>query len=383
MTFHELNLIPPLLEAISKEGYTQPTPIQEKAIPCILEGKDIFRCAQTGTGKTAAFALPLLQLLHQNKTSLNPTSGAKGIPGVKVLILAPTRELALQINESFKAYGNNLRISHTVIFGGVSQHAQTTILRKGVDVLVATPGRLLDLMQQGYVKLNTVEYFVLDEADRMLDMGFINDIKKIIARLPQKRQTVFFSATAPVEIRKFADTLLKNPVSVNIAPVASTADLIKQSVYYVSQENKRPLLRHVLKEDSIEHALVFTRTKHGADKVVKELNKNGIKAEAIHGNKSQNARERALKGFKNRSIRVLVATDIASRGIDVDKLTHVINFEIPEQAETYVHRIGRTGRAGESGVALSFCNTDERAYMRNINKLIKRNIDVVATHPFS
>jgi ATP-dependent RNA helicase RhlE len=383
MTFHELNLIPPLLEAISKEGYTQPTPIQEKAIPCILEGKDIFGCAQTGTGKTAAFALPLLQLLHQNKTSLNPTSGAKGIPGVKVLILAPTRELALQINESFKAYGNNLRISHTVIFGGVSQHAQTTILRKGVDVLVATPGRLLDLMQQGYVKLNTVEYFVLDEADRMLDMGFINDIKKIIARLPQKRQTVFFSATAPVEIRKFADTLLKNPVSVNIAPVASTADLIKQSVYYVSQENKRPLLRHVLKEDSIEHALVFTRTKHGADKVVKELNKNGIKAEAIHGNKSQNARERALKGFKNRSIRVLVATDIASRGIDVDKLTHVINFEIPEQAETYVHRIGRTGRAGESGVALSFCNTDERAYMRNINKLIKRNIDVVATHPFS
>jgi ATP-dependent RNA helicase RhlE len=250
-------------------------------------------------------------------------------------------------------------------------------------VLIATPGRLLDLMQQGYIKLNAVEYFVLDEADRMLDMGFINDIKKIIARLPQKRQTVFFSATAPPEIRKFADTLLKSPVSVNITPVASTADLIKQSVYYVSQENKRPLLRHVLKNESIEHALVFTRTKHGADKVVKELNHNGIKAEAIHGNKSQNARERALKGFKNRTIRVLVATDIASRGIDVDKLTHVINFEIPEQAETYVHRIGRTGRAGESGVALSFCNTDERAYLRNIHKLIKKNIDVVATHPFS
>jgi len=375
MTFNDLNLIPPLLEAISREGYTQPTPIQEKAIPYILEGKDIFGCAQTGTGKTAAFALPLLQLLHQNK-------GANR-SGIKVLVLAPTRELALQINESFKAYGNNLKISHTVIFGGVSQHAQTNILKRGVDVLVATPGRLLDLMQQGYIKLNTVEYFVLDEADRMLDMGFINDIKKIISKLPAKRQTVFFSATAPYEIKKFADTLLHNPVSVTITPVASTADLIKQSVYYVSQENKRPLLRHVLKTDSIEHALVFTRTKHGADKVVKELNKNGIKAEAIHGNKSQNARERALRGFKDRSIRVLVATDIASRGIDVDKLTHVINFEIPEQAETYVHRIGRTGRAGESGVALSFCNTDERAYMRNINKLIKKTIDVVATHPFS
>ncbi len=375
MTFHELKLIPPLLEAISKEGYTQPTPIQEKAIPHILEGKDIFGCAQTGTGKTAAFALPLLQLLTQNRATAQQ--------GIKVLILAPTRELALQINDSFKAYGHNLNIRHTVVFGGVSQHAQTTILRKGVDVLIATPGRLLDLMQQGYIKLNAVEYFVLDEADRMLDMGFINDIKKIISKLPAKRQTVFFSATAPPEIRKFADTLLKSPVSVNIAPVATTAELIKQSVYFVSQENKRPLLRHVLKSESIEHALVFTRTKHGADKVVKELNKNGIKSEAIHGNKSQNARERALKGFKDRSIRVLVATDIASRGIDVDKLTHVINFEIPEQAETYVHRIGRTGRAGESGVALSFCNTDERAYLRNIHKLIKKNIDVVATHPFS
>jgi len=375
MTFNDLNLIPPLLEAISKEGYTQPTPIQEKAIPCILEGKDIFGCAQTGTGKTAAFALPLLQLLHQNKTTAQP--------GIKVLILAPTRELALQINESFTAYGHNLKIKHTVIFGGVSQHSQTNMLKKGMDVIIATPGRLLDLMQQGYVKLNAVEHFVLDEADRMLDMGFINDIKKIISKLPAKRQTVFFSATAPFEIKKFADTLLRNPVSVNIAPISSTAALIKQSVYYVNQEHKRSLLKHILKTESIEHALVFTRTKHGADKVVKELNNNGIKAEAIHGNKSQNARERALKGFKNRSIRVLVATDIASRGIDVDKLTHVINFEIPEQAETYVHRIGRTGRAGESGVALSFCNIDERPYLRNINKLIKNNIEVVATHPFS
>jgi len=375
MTFNDLNLIPPLLGAISKEGYTTPTPIQEKAIPFILEGKDIFGCAQTGTGKTAAFALPLLQLLHQNKSA----SGK----GIKVLILAPTRELALQIDESFTAYGRNLNLTHTVIFGGVSQHVQTNILRKGVDIVVATPGRLLDLMQQGYVKLNAVEYFVLDEADRMLDMGFINDIKKIISKLPAKRQTVFFSATAPFEIRKFADTLLRNPVSVNIAPITSTSDLIKQSVYYVSQENKRSLLRHVLKNDSIENALVFTRTKRGADKVVKELNNNGIKAEAIHGNKSQNAREKALKSFKNHSIRVLVATDIASRGIDVDRLSHVINFELPEQAETYVHRIGRTGRAGESGVALSFCNGEERAYLRNIHKLTKGNIEVVAAHPFS
>ena len=374
MTFQQLNLIAPLLDALSKQGYSQPSPIQEKAIPHILEGKDIFGCAQTGTGKTAAFALPILQSLEKNK--------ATNRPGIKALILAPTRELALQINESFKAYGQNLRFSHTVIFGGVSQHAQTTALRKGVDIVVATPGRLLDLMQQGQVKLQDVQYFVLDEADRMLDMGFINDIKKIISRLPAKKQTILFSATAPAEIRKFADTLLRNPVSVNIAPVESTSDLIKQSVYYVSQDKKKPLLRYVLINESIDHALVFTRTKRGADKVVKELNKNGIKAEAIHGDKSQGARERALKGFKNRAIRVLVATDIASRGIDVDKLTHVINFEIPEQAETYVHRIGRTGRAGESGNALSFCNIDERAYMKNINKLLRKNIDVVASHPF-
>ncbi|HTB08009.1 MAG TPA: DEAD/DEAH box helicase [Bacteroidia bacterium] len=374
MTFQQLNLIAPLLDALSKQGYSQPTPIQEKAIPHVLEGRDIFGCAQTGTGKTAAFALPILQFLEKNK--------ATNRRGIKALILAPTRELALQINESFSAYGKNLRISHTVIFGGVSQHAQTTALRKGVDIVVATPGRLLDLMQQGHVKLQDVQYFILDEADRMLDMGFINDIKKIISRLPAKRQTILFSATAPAEIRKFADTLLRNPVSVNITPVTSTSDLIKQSVYYVSQDKKKPLLKYVLINNAIEHALVFTRTKRGADKVVKELNKNGIKAEAIHGDKSQGARERALKGFKNRAIRVLVATDIASRGIDVDKLTHVINFEIPEQAETYVHRIGRTGRAGESGNALSFCNTDEREYMKNIHKLLKNNIEVVSSHPF-
>jgi ATP-dependent RNA helicase RhlE len=374
MTFQDLNLIAPLLSALSKQGYSQPTPIQEKAIPAILQGSDIFGCAQTGTGKTAAFALPILQFIHAKKAS--------GTTGIKALVLAPTRELALQINESFKDYGANLQIRHTVIFGGVSQHAQINILRKGVDVVVATPGRLLDLMNQGHVRLNAVEYLVLDEADQMLDMGFINDIRKIISKLPTKRQTVFFSATAPVEIKRLADSMLRNPVNVNIAPVTATADLIKQSVYYVNQEKKKQLLSHLLKDDSILNALVFTRTKHGADKVVKDLNRNGIKAEAIHGNKSQNARERALKGFKNKAIRVLVATDIASRGIDVDKLTHVINFEIPEQAETYVHRIGRTGRAGEMGTALSFCNSEERTYLKNIHKLIRKNIDI-ASHPFS
>lgn len=375
MTFENLNLIEPLVRALNKKGYTQPTPIQEKAIPVLLEGRDIFGCAQTGTGKTAAFALPILQLMNAKK---NPADRAV----IKALILAPTRELATQISDNFKEYGSNLGISHTVVFGGVSQHWQVQALRRGVDVLIATPGRLLDLMQQGLIKLNAVEFFVLDEADRMLDMGFINDIKRIITKLPAKRQTLLFSATLPDEIKKMVSTLLTNPVHINVSPVSSTASKVQQSVYYVKQENKRNLLKHVLKHDGIEHVLVFTRTKHGADKVVKDLNKEGIKAEAIHGNKSQNARERALKGFKDRSIRVLVATDIASRGIDVDKLTHVINYEIPEQAETYVHRIGRTGRAGESGIALSFCASDERRYLNDINKLIKKNI-AISEHPFS
>ncbi len=374
MTFHDLNLISPLIGALTEKGYLQPTPIQQQAIPHILKGSDIFGCAQTGTGKTAAFALPVLQLLS---ASNRPNSG------IRSLILAPTRELALQISESFAAYGNKLGLRHTVIFGGVSQLAQTKALQRGVDILVATPGRLLDLMQQGYIDLRKVEYFILDEADRMLDMGFINDIKRIISKLPAKKQTLLFSATLPDEIRKFAGGLLRNPVSVSVTPVSSAATTVRQSVYYVKKENKRSLLRHVLSAESIEHALVFTRTKRGADRVVKELNKNGIKAEAIHGDKSQGARERALKGFKSRNIRVLVATDIASRGIDVDKLTHVINFEIPEQAETYVHRIGRTGRAGESGTALSFCTNDELPYLRDISKLIKKNIEVVTAHPFA
>ncbi|MBL7912679.1 MAG: DEAD/DEAH box helicase [Bacteroidia bacterium] len=376
MTFSNLRLIKPLVLALDKKGYTTPTPIQEQSIPHILAGKDIFGCAQTGTGKTAAFALPILQLLSERKTNQNPRT-------IKALILAPTRELASQISENFSAYGYNLGISHCTIFGGVSQVPQVAALKRGVDVLVATPGRLLDLMNQGFVKLHNVEFFVLDEADRMLDMGFINDIKKIIPKLPAKRQTLFFSATAAPDIMKLANTILKDPVSVAVTPVSSTATLVTQTVYYVKKENKRLLLKHVLSNGKIEHALVFTRTKRGADKVAKDLNAMGVSAEAIHGNKSQGARERALKGFKNRTIRILVATDIASRGIDVDKLSHVINYEIPEQAETYVHRIGRTGRAGESGVAMSFCTHEEMPYLKDINKLIKKNIEVVSTHPFN
>ncbi len=376
MTFSNLRLIKPLVMALEKKGYTEPTPIQEQAIPHVLDGKDVFGCAQTGTGKTAAFALPILQLLDAKKESNKSRV-------IKALILAPTRELASQISDNFLAYGKNLGISHCTIFGGVSQGPQVNNLRRGVDVLVATPGRLLDLMNQGFIKLNQVEYFVLDEADRMLDMGFINDIKKIIAKIPVKRQTLFFSATAAPSIMKLANTILNNPVSVAVTPISSTASLVTQSVYYVKKENKRLLLKHVLNNSKIEHALVFTRTKRGADKVAKDLNSIGVSAEAIHGNKSQGARERALKGFKNRTIRILVATDIASRGIDVDKLSHVINYEIPEQAETYVHRIGRTGRAGLSGVALSFCANDELTYLKDINKLIKTNIEVVSTHPFN
>jgi ATP-dependent RNA helicase RhlE len=376
MNFNELKLIKPLITALDKMGYSEPTPIQEQSIPSILEGKDIFGCAQTGTGKTAAFALPILQLLF-NKKQTNPSKG------IKALVLAPTRELALQISENFLAYGSHLNITHTTIFGGVSQLNQTKDLRRGVDVLVATPGRLLDLMQQGYIKLNEIEFFVLDEADRMLDMGFINDMKKVIAKLPAKRQTMFFSATAAPNIMKLANTILKNPVSVAVNPVSSTATLVKQSVYFVQKTKKSALLKFILEDKKIKHVLIFTRTKHGADKVAKALNGFNIKAEAIHGNKSQNNRERALKGFKDRTISVLVATDIASRGIDVDKLTHVINYEIPEQAEAYVHRIGRTGRAGESGEAISLCSHEELPYFKGIQKLIKKDIDVIKKHPYS
>ncbi len=378
MTFSDLKLIKPLSAALDKLGYTIPTPIQQQAIPSILLGKDIFGCAQTGTGKTAAFSLPILQLLVSKKTS-------ESTRRIKTLILAPTRELALQISENIKGYSAQLPLTYTTIFGGVSQVNQVKDLKRGVDILIATPGRLLDLMNQGYIDLRNVSFFVLDEADRMLDMGFINDIKKVIAKLPTQRQTLFFSATVSPEIMKLANTLLKDPVKVSVNPVSSTSDLVQQHVYYVAKENKRSLLKHLLNDTSvkIDHALVFTRTKRGADRVAKELNKNGISAEAIHGDKSQGARERALKGFKNRTLRILVATDIASRGIDVDKLSHVINYEMPEQAETYVHRIGRTGRAGSQGMALSLCTEDELPYLKDINKLIKKNIEVISSHPFA
>lgn len=373
MTFKDLKLAEPLLMALESIGYKQPTPIQEQAIPPILDGRDIFGCAQTGTGKTGAFSLPLLQLLQNKKT----------VRATKALILAPTRELALQISDNIRAYNKYLNVSCVTVFGGVSQVNQEKALRNGADVIVATPGRLLDLMQQGIVRLDKIEYFVLDEADRMLDMGFVNDIKKVIQKLPLQRQTLFFSATAAPDIMKLAGTLLKNPVKISVSPVSSTTDLVEQSIYYVSKENKRALLKHVLNTGVVEHALVFTRTKRGADRVAKELNKSGISSEAIHGGKTQGARERALKGFKDRRVKVLVATDIASRGIDIEKLSHVINYEIPEQAETYVHRIGRTGRAGASGVALSFCTQEELSYMKDISKLIKQQIAVVESHPFA
>jgi ATP-dependent RNA helicase RhlE len=372
MTFKDLKLTEPLIMALESIDYKNPTPIQEQAIIPILSGRDIFGCAQTGTGKTGAFSLPILQRLHSKARSGN----------VNALILAPTRELALQISDNIRSYSKYLKLTHTTIFGGVSQKNQERELKKGVDIIIATPGRLLDLMMQGIIRLDKIEHFVLDEADRMLDMGFINDIRKIITRLPSQRQTLFFSATASPEIMKLANTLLKNPVHISVSPVSSTTPLVTQSVYYVTKENKRSLLKHVLSSDDIESALVFTRTKRGADRVAKELTRSGISSESIHGNKSQGARERALKGFKNRKIRVLVATDIASRGIDVDKLSHVINYEIPEQAETYVHRIGRTGRAGSSGIALSFCAKDELSYMKDISKLIKQSISV-SSHPYA
>ncbi|MBE0646421.1 MAG: DEAD/DEAH box helicase [Bacteroidales bacterium] len=375
MKFEQLSLIEPLLQAIHKKGYLIPTPIQEKAIPAILSGKDLFGVAQTGTGKTAAFALPILQLLTTERDRTQRRN-------VRALILAPTRELASQISEEFYVYSKGLNIKLLTVYGGVSQRPQTQALQKGVDVMVATPGRLLDLIQQGYIALNKIEFFVLDEADRMLDMGFINDIKKIIAKLPNRRQTMLFSATSSPEVKNMASSLLDNPVTVNLAPVASPPSLVSQKVYHVSQENKKLLLAHVLQDELVTQALVFTRTKRGAEKVVKDLSRQGIKADAIHGDKSQNAREKALKAFKNNSIRVLVATDVASRGIDVDRLSHVINFEIPEEAETYVHRIGRTGRAEHQGAALSFCSGNERMYLKNIHKLIKHQIDVVHSHPF-
>ena len=376
MSFENLNLIEPILRALKTEGYTIPTPIQEQSIPIILERKDLLGCAQTGTGKTAAFAIPILQILSADKhLDKEPRS-------IKCLILTPTRELAIQIGESFAAYGKHTGLRHSVIFGGVSQGAQTIKLRAGVDVLIATPGRLLDLINQKFVHLHHLKIFVLDEADRMLDMGFIHDVKKIITKIPQKRQTLFFSATMPQEIQKLANTILVNPSKVEVTPVSSTADTIEQSMYFVEKGDKKKLLIHLLNDKTIKSALIFTRTKHGADKITKELVKAGINTEAIHGNKSQNARQKALTNFKSGQIRALVATDIAARGIDIDELSHVVNFELPNIPETYVHRIGRTGRAGASGIALSFCDDEEMEFLRDIQKLISKTIPVVEDQPY-
>jgi ATP-dependent RNA helicase RhlE len=378
MSFDELNLIEPILSALHEEGYVTPTPIQQQAIPQVLEGHDLLGIAQTGTGKTAAFTVPILQILHQTAQVERHAPGR-----LRCLVLTPTRELAIQIGESFRAYGRHLpKLRSTVIFGGVGQHPQVQALKRGVEVLIATPGRLLDLMNQGFIDLRTIEVFVLDEADRMLDMGFIHDIKRILPKLPKQRQTLFFSATMPGQIQELANSILRpNPVKVTVTPVSSTADTVTQAVYMVEKNDKADLLEHVLRDNNIRRVLVFTRTKHGADKVVRTLAKANISAEAIHGNKSQNHRQRALSNFKAGTTRVLVATDIAARGIDVDELTHVVNYEIPNEPETYVHRIGRTGRAGADGTALSFCDDEERAYLQDIQKLIRRQIPVVEDHP--
>jgi ATP-dependent RNA helicase RhlE len=376
MSFESLNLIEPIRRALQNEGYQQPTPIQEQAIPVALERKDVLGCAQTGTGKTAAFAIPILQTLYQAKRDHCRTSG------IAALILTPTRELALQIGESFVAYGKYTGLRQTVIFGGVSQKAQVDALQKGTDILVATPGRLLDLVGQKLVNLHHVQIFVLDEADRMLDMGFIHDVKKVIALLPARKQTLFFSATMPSEISGLADRILTDPVKIAVNPVSSPVELIEQAVYFVDKADKKLLLIDLLKEKTIVSALVFTRTKYGADKVARFLTKAGVRTEAIHGNKSQSARQRALSNFKSRQTRVLVATDIAARGIDVVELSHVINFDLPNVPETYVHRIGRTGRAGLGGVALSFCDQEEKAYLKEIQKLIGKIITVIKDHPY-
>lgn len=377
MSFETLKLIEPILRAVKQEGYTTPTPIQQQAIPIVLEGRDLLGCAQTGTGKTAAFSIPMLQLLQ---AEIDPSDNRKR--PIRTLILTPTRELAIQIDESIASYGRFLPIKHAVIFGGVGEASQIDALRRGMDILVATPGRLLDLMNRRYVELRQIRFFVLDEADRMLDMGFIHDVRKIISHLPQKRQTLFFSATMPPEIQKLSDSILTNPAKVEVTPVSSTAEKVKQEIYFVNKSNKPKLLKDLLADSTITSALVFTRTKHGADRVVKDLVRFGIGSEAIHGNKSQNARQRALTNFKSGETRVLVATDIAARGIDVEELSHVFNFELPNIPETYVHRIGRTGRAGNSGIAISFCEPDEVAYLKDIQKLIGKTLPVVENHAY-
>ncbi len=375
-TFNDLGLIDEIKAALQEEKYINPTPIQAEAIPLILQQKDLLGIAQTGTGKTAAFAIPILQLLKKSQVETNKRRK------VRSLIVTPTRELAIQIADSFKAYGRHTGLRCTVVFGGVGQTPQVMAIRQGIDILVATPGRLLDIIDQGFLSLHNVELFVLDEADRMLDMGFINDVKKLLTLLPAKKQTLFFSATMPPEITKLSSSILKNPVKVTVTPVSSTVDIIQQKVYFVDKGNKNVLLNEVLKDEAIKTALVFTRTKHGADKVVKFLEKHDITAAAIHGNKSQSARQNALANFKLQTTRVLVATDIAARGIDVDNLQYVINYEMSNLPETYVHRIGRTGRAGASGTAISFVDATEKDFLKDVEKLIAKKIPVIADHPF-
>ncbi len=375
MDFKDLQLIEPLLKALQSQDYTQPTPIQQKAIPVVLQHKDLLACAQTGTGKTAAFALPIIQLLLAQENG-------KSSKNIRALILTPTRELAIQIDESFKNYGAYSGLKHVAVYGGVSQYHQVKQLQQGIDILIATPGRLLDLVMQRYISLQQIKIFVLDEADRMLDMGFITDVKKIVAKLPAQRQTLFFSATMPPEIVNLSQGMLTNPVKIEVTPVSSTAETVQQAVYFVDRADKRSLLIHLLKNNEIDSALVFTETKFGADKLCYALRKENIQVQAIHGNKSQAERQKALNNFKNKSIKVLVATDIAARGIDIESLSHVINYELPKVPETYVHRIGRTGRAGASGKAISFCGMEEKMLLRDINKLTAQSIPIMQNHPY-
>lgn len=376
MTFQDLQLLPSILKSLDEQGYTEPTAIQERSIPYILDREDVLGVAQTGTGKTAAFAIPIIQ--HLANEPKHPNGKRK----ISTLVLTPTRELAIQIAESFSVYGKYTNIKNTVIFGGVPQGKQVRTLNQGIDVLVATPGRLLDLMNQGIISLKDVKYFILDEADRMLDMGFIHDIKKVLAVLPKKRQSLFFSATMPDNIVKLSRDILKSPKKVEVSPVSSTAETIQQYLYMTNKSSKGDLLLHILDNPEIDQVLVFARTKHGSDRIVRKLQKKKIKSAAIHGNKSQNQREKAMKAFKDGSVRVMVATDIAARGIDIDKLRYVINYDIPNEPETYVHRIGRCGRAGEEGIAISICEPEEIVYIKDIQKLINQKIEVINDNPF-
>ena len=376
MLFENLSLSKSIQRAVFEEGYIEATPIQAQAIPIVLEGRDLIGCAQTGTGKTAAFAIPIIHQLHRMVGS------SKKSKVIRTLVITPTRELAVQIGQSFETYGKFTNLTQLTIYGGVSQVPQVDVLRKGIDILVATPGRLLDLHKQGFIDLDHLHNLVLDEADQMLDMGFVNDVKKIVKLTPNNRQTLLFSATMPMAIRELAEMFLKDPATVTVSPVSSTAENVEQRIYFVDKSEKRALLYHLIRNENLTDLLVFSRTKHGADNVVKALRKKGVAAEAIHGDKSQNARQRVLDAFKAKEVGVLVATDIAARGIDIDQLPYVINFDLPNIPETYVHRIGRTGRAGNGGVAISFCSKDEAPYWKDIQKLIKVDVATISDHPY-